>query len=250
MNVLGNALKYTEEGTIDVGLTTVDHKPSGHARKTVRLSIVDTGQGMSVDFLRNHAFTPFSQESPFSAGTGLGLSIVRQLVNSLNGRIEVQSEKGQGTDIKVWLTLPSVTAPSTLSASQALQQSVMQRTPGMSICMLEPQLFHSGGDQDDEKKKISMERIEKSLRHTLDSWFGIRTMKSESMTGITTDFFIYAEPPPIQYLLEHHGQHGKGDREIPLIIMSTNAFESASLSSNEIHQLTDLGRILEVISQP
>ncbi|KIV83101.1 hypothetical protein PV11_05155 [Exophiala sideris] len=250
MNILGNALKYTEEGSIDIRFTAVERAAARHARKTVCLSIVDTGKGMSVDFLHNHAFTPFSQESQFSAGTGLGLSIVRHLVNSLGGKIEVQSEKGRGTDIKVWLTLPIVQPPSPLTRGQVLRESVMQQTPGMSICILKPKI-PSGKDQEEENKGSGAKSaVEKSVRHTLKTWFGMHTIEAESMTGITTDFFMYVEPPPIQYFLEHHGRNGSAEREIPLIIMATNTFESASFSSNEIHRLTDLGRILEVILQP
>ncbi|KAI1625779.1 hypothetical protein EDD37DRAFT_625553 [Exophiala viscosa] len=250
MNILGNALKYTEEGSIDISFTAVERAGARHGRKTVCLSVVDTGKGMSVDFLHNHAFTPFSQESRFSAGTGLGLSIVRHLVNSLGGKIEVQSEKDRGTEIKIWLTLPMVNPPSPLSGGQVLRESVMQQTPGMSICILKPRR-PSGKDSGEENKGAGAKSIvEKSVRHTLKTWFGMHTIEAESMTGITTDFFMYVEPPPIQYFLEHHGRNGSAEREIPLIITATNTFESASFSSNEIHRLTDLGRILEVILQP
>ena len=81
MNLLGNALKYTEKGTIQVSLTSGQHPPNESSSLDVYLSVTNTGKGMSAKFVRNHAFTPLIQEDSFASGTGLGLSIVQQIVN-------------------------------------------------------------------------------------------------------------------------------------------------------------------------
>lgn len=69
--------------------------------------IKDTGIGMSEDYIENHLFTPFSQVKQDARtryeGTGLGMSIVKGLVDKLGGSIEVKSEVGVGTQIKVIL---------------------------------------------------------------------------------------------------------------------------------------------------
>jgi signal transduction histidine kinase len=104
MNLLGNALKYTSHGYVKVLLeaTEIEDLPtSGSAenisRSMVTLTVLDTGKGISSDFLRSKLFTPFAQENSLSSGTGLGLSIVRSIVNLLEGEITIDSEVGRGT---------------------------------------------------------------------------------------------------------------------------------------------------------
>jgi signal transduction histidine kinase len=104
MNLLGNALKYTVHGYVLIKLrsTPMDdlYLPGSAetlARNCVTLTIIDTGKGISSDFLRSKLFTPFAQENSLSSGTGLGLSIVRSIVALLEGEIEIKSELGRGT---------------------------------------------------------------------------------------------------------------------------------------------------------
>ncbi|KAF2143384.1 uncharacterized protein K452DRAFT_317537 [Aplosporella prunicola CBS 121167] len=63
------------------------------------LKVMDTGKGISPDFLRRGIYTPFQQEDSFSPGAGLGLSIVRQIVEGMKGDIDVQSQTKVGTDV-------------------------------------------------------------------------------------------------------------------------------------------------------
>lgn len=81
---------------------------SDDSKVTFEFEIKDTGIGMSEDYIENHLFTPFSQAKQDARtryeGTGLGMSIVKGLVDKLGGNIEVKSEVGVGTQIKVVLT--------------------------------------------------------------------------------------------------------------------------------------------------
>ena len=108
MNLVGNALKFTESGSIMVSLRQDDPQQNhgGSHRTMVRLTVSDTGKGISENYLRNDIFTPFSQEDSFVPGTGLGLSLVRQMVSVLGGSIEVSSHVGQGTTVVVSTPLP------------------------------------------------------------------------------------------------------------------------------------------------
>ncbi|GAB5534957.1 MAG: hypothetical protein Rubg2KO_12060 [Rubricoccaceae bacterium] len=91
-HVIGNAIKFTDEGTITVGLRTNGDEVLVHVR--------DTGRGIDSDFLA-HLFTPFEQESTGAErtheGAGLGLAIVHQLVERMGGQVKVQSRKGVGS---------------------------------------------------------------------------------------------------------------------------------------------------------
>lgn len=106
VNLLTNAIKYNKSnGTIDM---FVREMSSDDSKVIFEFEIKDTGIGMSEDYIEDHLFTPFSQAKQDARtryeGTGLGMSIVKGLVDKLGGNIEVKSEVGVGTQIKVVLT--------------------------------------------------------------------------------------------------------------------------------------------------
>ncbi|KAJ9627115.1 hypothetical protein H2203_003576 [Taxawa tesnikishii (nom. ined.)] len=103
-NLLGNAFKYTKTGRIEVKLYSKQSKKSGD--HTVFLTIEDTGQGISLDYLTHSLYTPFMQENSHAVGTGLGLSIVKQIVDDIGGKIDIESEVGRGTKVTVSLPVP------------------------------------------------------------------------------------------------------------------------------------------------
>lgn len=104
MNLLGNAMKWTKQGFVEVSLSKAQH-PSHPDSLLAHLSVTDTGSGIAPDYLKNHIFTPFSQEDSLSEGVGLGLSIVRQLVASLGGYVTVKSEQDVGTQADVYIPI-------------------------------------------------------------------------------------------------------------------------------------------------
>lgn len=97
VNLLVNAGQATASGGV-VRVTT--RREDAHMHVAVR----DTGMGMSEETKR-HLFEPFFTTKPSGEGTGLGLSVVHGIVRSLGGRIEVESEPGQGTCFSVRLPL-------------------------------------------------------------------------------------------------------------------------------------------------
>ncbi|KAK3178063.1 hypothetical protein OEA41_000195 [Lepraria neglecta] len=117
MNVFGNALKYTQKGSIVVKLS-LDESPNNTEDPTeermLEIKITDTGKGISSEYLRTSLFNPFCQEDVLASGTGLGLSIVKSIVTMLKGSIDVQSEVGKGTEVTIRLPLsrlPGTTTP-------------------------------------------------------------------------------------------------------------------------------------------
>ena len=104
-NLMSNAVKFTPSG----GSVTVNL--SKHGSK-VSLSIADTGVGISANDLP-HIFDLFYQGDTGSAslGTGIGLALVKQMTEAMNGKIEVESQQGNGTTF--YLTLPAKHAGST-----------------------------------------------------------------------------------------------------------------------------------------
>ncbi len=98
INLLDNAIKYTEEGSITVSCTEEDNK--------LVLRIKDTGIGIGKNHL-SRIFERFYRvdkgRSRKQGGTGLGLSIVKHIVELYNGNIQVESEHGKGTEFKISL---------------------------------------------------------------------------------------------------------------------------------------------------
>ncbi len=103
LNLLSNAVKYTGEGgSVRLKLTEKTGAPEGYAN--YEFCITDNGIGMSEDFVQ-HIFEPFEREknTTFSGiqGTGLGMAITKNIVDMMNGSIEIKSKKDSGTEVLV-----------------------------------------------------------------------------------------------------------------------------------------------------
>jgi signal transduction histidine kinase/DNA-binding response OmpR family regulator len=101
LNVLGNAIKFTSKGEVDL---TVSQLVRANDTATLEFRIRDTGIGIAEDKIED-LFKPFAQaDSSISrrfGGTGLGLSIVKQLVNLMGGDVGIKSRFGEGTEITI-----------------------------------------------------------------------------------------------------------------------------------------------------
>jgi CheY-like chemotaxis protein len=104
INLLGNALKFTHQGTIALQAELINRGPS---RAVVRLSVRDSGIGIPPE-RRDRLFAPFSQVDGSTTrkfgGTGLGLAICRQIVELMHGTIDVESQPGNGS--RFWIEIP------------------------------------------------------------------------------------------------------------------------------------------------
>lgn len=103
-NLLGNAVKFTEQGGISLSARLLDHFDS---QIVVQIDVKDTGIGIAQDALER-IFLPFDQEDGSTTrrfgGTGLGLSISQSLAKLLGGTISVESTQGEGSCFRI--TLP------------------------------------------------------------------------------------------------------------------------------------------------
>lgn len=97
LNLISNAIKFTEKGTIEVSWQVIKDLASS---QLIRVSVADTGIGMEKEFVVK-LFEKFSQEyesvTRNYGGTGLGMNICKELVELMGGHIEVSSQKGKGT---------------------------------------------------------------------------------------------------------------------------------------------------------
>ncbi len=114
LNLLGNAVKFTETGRVRLRVGRI---PAPSAPDRLRFLIEDTGVGIADNHIAD-IFQPFQQvreSGQFIEGTGLGLSITDQLVQLLGGTLHVASAVGRGTQFRLLLDLPALPAPTRLN---------------------------------------------------------------------------------------------------------------------------------------
>ena len=107
LNLLSNAIKFTPPGgTVSVRVKQIHNAPEGQGMYEIRVK--DTGIGMSRDFAER-IFEPFERERNTTVsgiqGTGLGMAITKNIIDMMGGTIEVNTEKGKGTEFVISLSL-------------------------------------------------------------------------------------------------------------------------------------------------
>jgi two-component system sensor histidine kinase RpfC len=107
INTLGNAVKYTEKGSVQLKVTVASRDPQG-ANCSLMFEVIDTGIGISPQ-LMPRIFEPFTlgddSASRKHSGTGLGLTITKQYVEQMGGSVRLSSKEGLGTTCVLKLPL-------------------------------------------------------------------------------------------------------------------------------------------------
>ena len=188
INVLSNAIKYTEPGgRVSVDLREEESEKEGCVR--LIYCVADTGIGMSPEFLKK-MYEPFSRQTDSRVnsiqGTGLGLAITRQMVELMNGTIDCQSEAGKGTTFTIALDLPI--------AEKQLEE---MRIEGIDVLIADddPILLESAVDTletlgiNAEQAQSGMEALEKARhRHEAGKDYDVIILdwKMPDMNGVET----------------------------------------------------------------
>ncbi|MBC3467517.1 transporter substrate-binding domain-containing protein [Pseudomonas sp. RW10S2] len=139
-NIISNALKFTDHGHVTVRLSLEVGRYS-ERRHLLIIHVEDTGVGIDSAALQN-LFRPYSQASAGIArkfgGSGLGLTICGQLVNLMEGSIELESKLGKGTSVTIKLPCDEYVGPEPVSCSQA---SLQPSRPGFQAGKLKPEVL-------------------------------------------------------------------------------------------------------------
>ncbi len=196
MNLISNSLKYTQQGWIRIELKRADTKAvlgdlQDARESTAVITVTDTGQGMSADYLETKLFQPFSKDNTTAPGSGLGLSLVSGIIESLDGRIRVQSKIGEGTTIEI--KIPLWPSP---------QESSIPREPGAwdgisadlkAWCQHKTYAICGSSI-------IGSTTLRESLRLYLKDWFGMQ----EDLSGKSSDLIFLADSDQGEFVASHN----------------------------------------------
>jgi signal transduction histidine kinase/CheY-like chemotaxis protein len=232
MNIFGNALKYTRSGYIRVRLEAHTSKRSSTApgndeavATSVKLTITDTGQGMSPQFMRTKLYTPFAQENSIAPGTGLGLSLVKSMVTMLNGEINIQSALGSGTEVTVTFPMTSVTPssssdPNSASTSTPTSAGSIERIKDQSLGVVQKKAVGRRAmlfpDSPSSKITKAAEMVRSAMYRYLSGWYNFDVVAPFSIDSLP-DIIVTDEADLQDLLLLLPG--GIEDTNGPMIIV-------------------------------
>ncbi|HCE2133708.1 TPA: CHASE domain-containing protein [Vibrio parahaemolyticus] len=232
VNLLGNALKFTDIGQIGLHVEPISSSgPEEEPKTTIRFSVSDTGVGISEQNL-SRLFQPFSQADVSTTrrfgGTGLGLSIVSQLVALMNGNIAVNSAEGEGSVFWVDIPFPVLSAKS-IEIEQSQNQQMLY-------------LIIAEDDEEDAKHIMSLTRaLGWRAELVTDGQALITLFISRQERGLRLPDVLVVDwkMPNLDGLAAIESLSQKlGDENLPAVLMAT-AFEKAQIELLDSRHLID-----------
>ncbi|RSL48696.1 hypothetical protein CEP54_012793 [Fusarium duplospermum] len=192
MNLCGNSLKYTTRGFVKVSACQEPVSYGATRDRIVRIDIIDTGPGISQDYLNHRLFTPFAQEDTHTTGAGLGLSLVRKFVRALGGSIHLQSMVGEGTrvTVKLPLQISSLEATETAAEHDEFRAQVIElsrlRVAVMGFSPSQSGLDGSHWDFKEFDEQSSLEKI-------CQDWLRMQVVASDERAEFLPDLILCDE---------------------------------------------------------
>jgi hypothetical protein len=137
LKLVGNAIKFTERGSIEVAVDTIVNDVSGDGETLVRIRVTDTGPGIPAHLVSS-IFEPFAKADDSYTrrynGAGVGLAVAKRLIEMAGGAIGVESEPGSGASF--WITVPII---QNVALAQDKITDDVQPPSGLSILALVPE---------------------------------------------------------------------------------------------------------------
>ncbi len=194
MNLVGNAVKFTARGGIDIH--------AGHDRKAGRISIrvQDTGIGMTKDQQRE-LFQPFFQADSTTArrygGTGLGLALSKNLARCLEGEISVESEPGIGSAFTLCLPVEVLEYGEKEGAITAADASTAARSRSSTDASTGRILLAEDGPDNQRLIRLLLEKLGASITIVEDGAQAIRAALESAKAGPAFDLILMDMQMPI-----------------------------------------------------
>ncbi|MEA5507390.1 CHASE2 domain-containing protein [Halotia wernerae UHCC 0503] len=223
INLLGNAIKFTNSGsvTFKVELLETNLESAQSPTANIRFQVEDTGVGMSSDHIEK-IFLPFEQVGDLgqrSEGTGLGLTISQRIAALIGSQIQVQSSLGEGSIF--WL---DITVPASLDQDWHLKGSISSQEKIIGIQGNAPQILIVDDDANHRLILTSLlQEIGCRVQEASDGKQGLQLATESKPDMILLDL---AMPNMDGFEFMVHLQANPQTHNIPIIVSSANVFES------------------------
>lgn len=220
LNLISNAIKYTNtEGTISVLVEQVKNTFGDYV--TYKFVIADNGIGISKKYL-NTIFDPFTRERSSTVsgiqGTGLGMSITKNLIDMMNGTINIDSKVGEGTTITVLIPFKICENQDSVASENEKEKIILD---GMKILLV---------DDNDFNREIAVLILEEEgvvVTETADGKEAFDKIKNSKPGDF--DLILMDIQMPVMNGFETtkaiRSLENKKLAQIPIIAMTANAFE-------------------------
>ena len=224
LNLIGNAIKFTEKGSVSL---TVDIVDSNERELTMKVCVADTGIGISDDNLHT-LFQAFSQADTTTTrrfgGTGLGLNISQKLVNAMGSQITVESEFGQGSEFSFAVTCARTTKEELAQfKAQELQLDYQIEFKGQKILLVEDNELN----QDLALAFFSRSKLDADLAENGKE--ALALAKSNDYDMIFMDLQM-----PIMDGFEATRLIREFNNTVPIVAMSANVFSDAKQRARDV----------------
>lgn len=204
-NLVSNAMKFTEKGSIRFGYDLLDNG--------LRFYVADTGKGIPVE-LQQEVFERFVKLDTFTIGTGLGLPICRNIVHRLNGEIGVLTNESGGCTF--WFTLPVLPEK---KDSYSDEKTLGEKVPGSIKISGKPVLLIAEDVADNYRLYHTLLKHKFTLLHAWNGEEAVKMFIEEHPEAILMDIKM-----PVIDGYEAVARIRALDKDIPVIAVSAYAF--------------------------
>ncbi|MGB7997815.1 MAG: ATP-binding protein, partial [Photobacterium halotolerans] len=228
-NLIGNAIKFTNSGSVNVVVTTADNE--------IVIKVIDAGIGIS-DEAQKNLFNPFVQADGSITrkygGTGLGLAISRHLVGKMQGRIALASQLGQGSCFSVFL--PIIAAGAEIEEETQPQSKIPRRA--LSILLAE---------DSKSNQMVAKLMLEKRGHHVQVADNGQMALDMIKASPEQFDLILMDISMPIMDGMEATRKIREKHVDLPIVALTANAMHSDQLEYQKAGMNGFLAKPIRVI---
>lgn len=205
INIIGNAIKFTDSGSVSVD--------SKYQDEHLSVSVKDTGIGIAKDQLDKVYKSFWQAGNTGKVGAGLGLSITKDLIELLGGQIQISSELGKGTTVSLNLLLPEIES-NEIDVAQTPVLEELGRTKNFNILMAE--------DDNDiaELLKVLLQETGYCVEHVKNGEEVLTQLKEETYNLLLLDVHM-----PKLNGIETIRKLRAENNQIPIVIMTASTHE-------------------------